>query len=802
MTRLDHVLAAQGPLERLDPVRRARLLARSSAEDPEFRDAVARIVARVRTDGDAALRDLAREHDGVEVDDLQVPPADLFEALDRTAPGLRKALERAAANLEAVHRAGLPHDTRVQVEPGVVVGRRPDPLARAGIYAPGGRAVYPSSVLMTAIPARIAGVAEIVLCSPPGAGGRPAATILAAAALAGVHRVFAIGGAGAIAAMAFGTETVPRVDRVFGPGNAWVTEAKLQVAPLVGIDIPAGPSELLVLADAAADPDFVAREMVAQAEHDPRAAVVAVVFGRDAGGSAARLRIALFRRAEAAERRAIVLESLAARGALLTAVDAGAALEFAHDYAPEHLLLATADAADLLPRVRNAGTVFFGDGASNALGDYLTGANHVLPTGGLARCYSGLSTHDFVRWTTWQEVTTRGASSLAGDAFEIASAEGLAAHAEAARALLRPGPGADPERVALPPRRAGLDRLTLYRSVDPGLLDLASNHNLFGVPPAAAAALAHFESAGIARYPSASNDELRAALATLHDVPLASIVTGCGSDDVLDATLRAFGVAAERVAYPAPTFVMAAHFATTNGLLPMAIPPRADGEPDLDALIAARAAITYLCSPNNPTGSLLSRGALDRILEATRGLVILDEAYGDFSGTSNATLAAGHGRLLVLRTMSKAFGLAGMRVGWGIGAPALVQAVECARGPYRVSAPAEAAALAVLRHDLPWVRARVADAVSCRVRLCAALAAAGFAPLPSHANFLLVPVADAAGAARALRERGIAVRAFGSLPGVGDALRITVAPWPLLEPAIATIVAVARPGEPATVEAR
>lgn len=418
-----------GPLADLAEADRAALLDRASTTDESVRRGTAAIIARVRATGDDALRALARTFDGVSLEALEVPRRRCREALDRLDPALRTALERSAANLAIVHAAVRPVSTVVSPEPGVVVGRRPDPLGRVGIYAPGGRATYPSSVLMGAVPARIAGVGERILCSPPGPSGLPSEVVLAAAALAEVDRVFAIGGAGAIAAMAYGTGSIPRVDRIVGPGNAWVTEAKRQVSDAVATDSPAGPSELLVLADASADPAVIAREMLAQAEHDPMAAVVAVMVAADAEA----LLEQVTRSLEAAPRANVIRAAFASRGALLTAASPDEALTFANTWAPEHLLLATAESDALLPLVRNAGTVFVGQASSVAFGDYLTGANHVLPTGGLARCYSGLSTADFVRWTTWQRVEVAAAARLAPLVGRFADSEGLPAHAAAAR---------------------------------------------------------------------------------------------------------------------------------------------------------------------------------------------------------------------------------------------------------------------------------------------------------------------------------------------------------------------------------
>jgi histidinol dehydrogenase len=421
----------RGALAALSTDDRRALFDRTTATERDVRPRVSEIVSRVRSDGDVALFALAQELDGVTLDSLEVPPQRWARALDALEPALRRAMERSASNIERVHRAFLPAIQETESEPGIVIGRRPDPLGRVGVYAPGGRAAYPSSVLMGVIPARVAGVREIVLCSPPSRdSGQPSDVVLAAAALAGADRVFALGGAGAVAAMAYGTTSVPRVDRIVGPGNAYVAEAKLQVSSAVAIDSPAGPSELLVLADDSADPALVARELLAQAEHDPLAAVIAVVTSaRTARAVEGALAIAL----SAQPRAEICTRALAGQGAVVWAESLDAAIEFTNDYAAEHVLLLARPEATLA-RLRNAGTVFVGASASVAFGDYMTGANHVLPTGGLARSYSGLSTADFMRWTTYQRVSREAAARLSDDVRAFAESEGLPGHAMAARA--------------------------------------------------------------------------------------------------------------------------------------------------------------------------------------------------------------------------------------------------------------------------------------------------------------------------------------------------------------------------------
>jgi len=424
----DAMVRFSGPLEGLSDEMQRELFDRSSDVDPEIALATRTIIERVKATGDDALRELAMKLDGVSLERIEVPRSAIRKALESISGELREALERAAGNIRKVHEAQLPSETAVEVEPGVFISRRPDPLTRVGAYAPGGTAAYASSVLMAAIPARVARVDEIILCSPPRSDGAPAREILAAAEIAGVDRVFAAGGAGAIAAMAFGTRSIPRVDRIVGPGNAYVAEAKSQVAPHVGIDCPAGPSELLIIADSSASAYVVAREAVAQAEHDPRAIVGIIVVGGSSGEILSALRVT----ADSQPRRQIVADALRTRGFVIDVQTPVEAAQLATRFAPEHLLIVTRDADAIAERVRGAGSVFLGASSSVAFGDYITGGNHVLPTGGLGRAYSGLSTLDFVRWTSVQRVTKDAAKILAGPTGVLARAEGLPGHAAAA----------------------------------------------------------------------------------------------------------------------------------------------------------------------------------------------------------------------------------------------------------------------------------------------------------------------------------------------------------------------------------
>ncbi|MGK7313382.1 MAG: histidinol dehydrogenase [Candidatus Longimicrobiales bacterium M2_2A_002] len=804
-------------LSELDGPALDRLLVRGRLGDPEVVDAVAALVAEVRTEGDAALRAQTARFDGVELDALEVPRPAWDGALAAVDATVVEALEQAADAIRRFHAAQLPEPLEREVAPGLVLGRRPDPLQRVGVYAPGGRAAYPSSVLMGVVPARVAGVDEVVVCSPPGKGGRPPDLVMAACAVAGADRLFALGGAGAVAAMAYGTDSVPRVDRIVGPGNAYVTEAKRQVTTAVAIDSPAGPSEILILADGTADPETVAIELIAQAEHDPDAGVVLVTWAAPVAEATAE---ALARLVPQTPRREIVEAALETAGGLLVADDAADAVAFAERYAPEHMLILTADPRATLRDVRAAGTVFLGPRSSNAYGDYATGANHVLPTGGLARSYSGLSIDDFFRWTTWQEVRSdEAARALADIAVPLAEAEGLPGHAAAARYAAGSTPGGgdgsgDEARdgsdgsgraggtVSPAPRRP-YRAMQHYDPKRPELaLDLSANTNLWGPCPAALDALDAYDSA--TDYPTVYGSRLKAAVAAAWSVDGSRVVTGCGSDDVLDSAIRAFCDPGAVVAFPAPTFPMADVFARMNGARPGPVRMAPDGTLEDGALdVLAAADVVYLCRPNNPTGAMIDRDVVLELLDRARGIVLIDEAYGEFAGAGQAgpepgsgrsgggpvgsSLPAGvsllepalaSGRGVVTRTLSKAYGLAGLRVGYAIGPTSIIRAIELSRGPYKVSGPAEAAAAAAVTHGRDWVRGIVDGTVAGRQRLAGALRTRGFGVVEGEANFVLAATGpgNAVTIKAGLADRGIGVRAFEGLDGVGDAIRVTVGP--------------------------
>lgn len=402
------------------------ILRREAAVQTGVEAAVQQIMEDVRARGDEALLAYTERFDGVRPDPLAVTEEEFAAAEAAVAPELRVALGRAAANIEAFHRRQVRQDLVTFGEDGVVLGQRFTPIARAGLYVPGGTASYPSSVLMNAIPARLAGVGEIVMTTPPQRDGTVAPLILVASRLAGVTRVIRAGGAQAVAALAFGTEQVPRVDKITGPGNIYVATAKRLVFGQVSIDMVAGPSEILVLADASADPVAAAADLLSQAEHDRLSSAVLVTDSPDLADA---VEAELARQLPLLPRQDICRASLLARGKILVSRDMDEALDAANRIAPEHLELMVRDPFALLPRVQNAGSVFLGHHTPEALGDYLAGPNHVLPTGGTARFSSPLSVDDFVKKTQFLYYTADALRRVKDDVAALAEAEGLRAHA-------------------------------------------------------------------------------------------------------------------------------------------------------------------------------------------------------------------------------------------------------------------------------------------------------------------------------------------------------------------------------------
>ncbi len=739
------------------------------------------ILAAVRQRGDAAIRELTRSLDGVDLTNPRVDPEEIDAAARALDPSLLAAIDASISAVRRFHvdqRDALRAERSVRTLPGVTAWRRWGPLARVGGYVPGGRAPLASSVVMIGVPARLAGVDELVIATPPGPDGRVPAAILAAAARVGVDRVLRIGGAQAIAALAYGTETIPAVDLIVGAGNAWVTAAKRAVASDVAIDLPAGPSECVVVADAAADPELVALDLLAQAEHGPDSVAV-LVTDAPALVDAVEGRLTLLAGGlETGER---ALATVRRHGGAVITADLAEAAAVADAIAPEHLSLQCAGADALGERIRFAGAVFIGPWSAIAAGDYGTGTNHVLPTGGAARARSGLSVETFGRWLELQRLTPGGALAVAGTVARLAAAEGLPAHAASVQARA--------ERAAA--TQAPDDPVGLLRRPEPVAAypaessdaDLAASTGL-PVERISRMDMNTLPGRAHAEYGDLAYRDLRAALAGACGASPDQIVPGAGADELIRlVTGQAVGPG-DAVVIPTPTFAMFEVEARLAGARVVAVPRTEPGRRQPVAEIRAAATengarLVWLCTPNNPTGDAYSLDEIRALADGLPALVAVDEVYLEFAeetlgmvpnSTSAVALQAELPNILVLRSLSKAHGIAGARVGYLVTPTPLAERFQAARLPLSVAAPSQEIALAALRDaDAPRRRGAV---IRERDRLAAAIARLGWEVLPSVANFFSVRPPDAAVVERALRRQGIIVRHYQAGPMAGW-LRIT-----------------------------
>lgn len=404
----------------------AQLMARAGEKDKKVDAIVADILENVRNNGDKAVREYTEKFDGRAPEKLEISRAEIEALIQQCEPSFLEALERAAENIRDFHKKQKQQSWLDTKENGVILGQRVRGLERAGIYVPGGTAAYPSSVLMNAIPAKIAGVKEIVMVTPPGKNGMPNPDIMAAAYVAGVDRVFLVGGAQAVAALAYGTESIPKVDKIVGPGNIFVATAKKHLYGTVDIDMIAGPSEILIVADGTANPKFLAADLMSQAEHDVLASAILLTTSETVANETI---TEIYKQVETLERREIIEKSLDDFGAVIVCDTMDEAVEFANDLAPEHLELCAENPLEYIGRLDNCGSLFLGNYAPEPLGDYYAGPNHVLPTSGTARFFSPLSVDSFVKKSSFIYYTEDALRDAHDDIVKLAETEGLTAHA-------------------------------------------------------------------------------------------------------------------------------------------------------------------------------------------------------------------------------------------------------------------------------------------------------------------------------------------------------------------------------------
>lgn len=804
-------MSSQNLINRLDTAeadfeaRFTRLLHWSPEQDQGIEQAVSAILADVQARGDEALMDYTRRFDRLEVHEaagLRLSRAELQAALDGLPAAERQALERAADRIRRYHEHQRTSSWMYTEADGTRLGQRVLPLDRVGLYVPGGKAAYPSSVLMNAIPAQVAGVKELVMVVPTPDGVRNPA-VLAAACLAGIQEVYTIGGAQAVAALAYGTRSIRPVDKIVGPGNAYVAEAKRRVFGTVGIDMIAGPSEILVVSDGSVPADWVAVDLFSQAEHDEMAQ--AILISPDAAFLDA-VAEAIARLLPGQPRRAVIGKSLADRGALIHVRSMQEAAELVNRVAPEHLELAVRDVDGLLADIRHAGAIFMGRWGCEALGDYCAGPSHVLPTMRTPRFSSPLGVYDFQKRSSLIEPSATGADHLAKVAATLARAEGLEAHAQSAEYRL----GGDAHQAAAGAVSSAQIAARVERHVRPDVQRMAAYHvadatdaikldameNPWRLPGALQAELAQRLAAlAINRYPSGNTyTALKQAIAR-HDGldGIDGLVLGNGSDELISLLCQLVAQPGATIMAPAPSFVMYEMGARLAGVGFVPVPLRPDFSLDREAMLQAiethRPALVFLAYPNNPTGNLFDADDVRAILQATDGLVVLDEAYAPFAGGASwLSQLTAWPNLAVMRTCSK-WGLAGARIGYLASAPAWAAQLDKIRPPYNISAlDAETACFAFQHHaDFDHqTQALCTERQTLVQRLQAMQGPQGLSHVyPTAANFVLVRLAggqgDGAGPSRATRVAA-AMRAAGVLikdasrmhPALAECLRLTV----------------------------
>ena len=759
-------------------------LARVFGEALTPAEAVRRILVDVRENGDEGIARWTKKIDGQEIADPAVDPTEWQAAYERIPADLRQSFNLAAERIRAFHaRQPIPDWTTHDL--GGTLGQRATPLRRVGVYVPGGSAPLPSSLLMSVIPAKVAGVEEVVVVTPPGRGnGTVPDVVLACAYLAKASALYRIGGAQAIGALAFGTQSIPRVDKIVGAGNIFVTLAKQQVFGLVGLDGLAGPTETVVIADDTANPAWVAADLLAQAEHDRLATAILLTPSRPL---AEKVQAEVARQIENRSRAEIIAASLSSQGGIVLTPDLESAVRAAEDFAPEHMCLSVADPDAWKGRIRCAGGLFLGERSFEVLGDYTAGPSHVMPTGGTARFASPLNVLDFIRLTNIIALDEKTAAAISPHAESIARAEGLDSHAEAARLRSAAPASTDRERLRFLPKG---DEPEAYSAVVPfevfaeqlgksekKIVKLDANENPYGMSKRALEKVAEGKYFSI--YPDPQNTLLRKRLGGFLDLPWERIFTGAGADEPIDVVMSAALSEGDVVVDCPPTFGMYSFSAGVHHARVLRVERKPDFSLDVERIEAAvraepRAKILFVTSPNNPDGSVVPDETLRRLL-GLPVLVVLDEAYIEFSGGSRIHWTLEYENLAVLRTFSKWAGLAGLRIGYGVFPQSLMGRMMTLKQPYNVNAAAYQAAVASL-DDYEALSKTFRKIIAERERMFARLQTIRWMKVyPSQSNFFLCRLAgrDARKVQAELEKKGILVRYFDR-PGLRDYLRISV----------------------------
>lgn len=758
----------------------SNILKRPYLETNNLESVVQKIMERVQTEGDQALLQLTQKFDSENIKNLMVSVEELEDSSTQIDSKLKSAIRQAKANIEQFHNAQKEETKVVETMPGVQCWRKSIAIEKVGLYIPGGTAPLFSTVLMLGVPAQIAGCSEIILCTPPQKDGSINPAILYTAQLVGISKIFKVGGAQAIAAMAYGTETIPAVNKIFGPGNQYVTEAKQQANRAgVAIDLPAGPSEVLVVADQSADPAFVAADLLSQAEHGADSQVVLVTFNKE---FVKEVREEVDKQIKILPRKEIARKALENSVAIVVE-NKKTALDVINNYAPEHLIVALENAEMFSSNIKNAGSVFLGHYTPESAGDYASGTNHTLPTNGFATAYSGVSLDSFVKKITFQRISKTGLKNLGPCVEVMAAAEQLEAHKNAISIRLKTLNEIILEEDKLDAEN-GNQKISIKSLVRQDLRDFkpyaSAREEFEGQAEVYLDANENPFETNLNRYPDPMQTDLKNKIASLKGVNKDNIFLGNGSDEAIDLLIRLFCEKdKDSILVLPPTYGVYKVFAKTAGVQVKQLPLNKDFQPNLDGLNSISSIsckILFICNPNNPTGSVIPFETLQNIIKNFPGIVVLDEAYIDFSKSKSCiSLIDENPNLVVLQTFSKAWGMAGARLGMAFSNPTLINWLNKIKMPYNINQLTQDTILKKLENQ-EVVLKQIQEIKKERISLSQQFIAFDFIKkvFPSETNFILVQTTNANDLYDFLLRKSIIVRNRSKQINCKDCLRFTI----------------------------
>jgi len=749
------------------------ILARPMMDTQNLNSTVSEILQKVKNEGDTALNFFNKKFDQVELENIEVTEEEIAAAESQLDGKLKKAIQVAYQNITKFHAAQKTETLEVETMRGVKCWQKSVAIEKVGLYIPGGTAPLFSTILMLGIPAKVAGCQEVVMCSPPQKDGKINAAMLYTAKLVGIEKIFKVGGAQAIGAMTFGTETIPQVYKIFGPGNQFVTTAKQLVGQEgVAIDMPAGPSEVLIVADESCEPSFVAADLLSQAEHGMDSQVVLITFSEE---TAEAILAEGEQQLKQLPRKIIAGEALE-NSPVIIFDNKASALKLINEYAPEHLIIATKDADDFSKKIINAGSVFIGNFTPESVGDYASGTNHTLPTNGFAKNYSGVNLDAFSKKITYQKLTKEGLLNLGPTVELMAEAEQLEGHKKAVTIRLN--------NISTNSKKEIFQKRNIQNLVRPNILKMhaysSARSEFEGTAEVFLDANENPFDNGMNRYPDPLQNNLKVKIGAWRNVPKENIFLGNGSDEIIGLLMQTFcQPKKDGVIVLPPTFGVY-EVATTIGEIGIKkINLDKNFQPKVNVILNAadlNDKILFICSPNNPTGNSFDFKKIKKLINEFDGIVVVDEAYIDFSKNDSClSLLKKNKNLIILQTFSKALGMAGARLGMAFASEEIVSFLNKVKMPYNINELTQQAALKALEQkdtlelqihlvlqQREWLEKELQN-LDCIQKI-----------FPSDANFLLVKTKNPNALYDFLTKRKIIVRNRSTQIGCEGCLRFTI----------------------------